>query len=167
MLAFHNQKANASRRLDRLIAAALRAGIWEVSPDGRVFSNRGARKVLGSKNTKGYLVATLHFKGKRAQVKLHRVVWISYNGLIPYGLLPDHENRVRDDNRPCNLRLVDCVGNAANRRSYAGENNPAAKITARRANAIRNASGSYSQKASRFGVSKSLVAQISRGELWS
>src|SRR5439155_25969614 len=111
-------------------------------------------------------VATLHFCGWRRQVKLHRVVWIAARGPIPSGLMPDHLNRNKSDNRIVNLTLVTDAENAKNRRSYAGEDNPSAKITHAVAGAIRSSGGSYSVRARRFGVSKSLVAQISRGEIW-
>lgn len=153
---------------DAVIADALVAGVWRVNPHtGIVSSGRSVHeRILGTRNLKGYLVATLHFRGRRVQVKLHRVVWIAMNGSIPVGLMPDHINRNKSDNRIANLRLVSNKENAANRRSYLGEENPAAKITRNIAMAIRNASGSYDTRATQFGVSKSLVAQISRGELW-
>lgn len=170
MIAYHNDpkiRAKGCATPDALIAAALEAGAWVV--DGAMGEAVSLRtgKVLGTRNSRGYIVATLHFSGRRAQVKLHRVVWIAVNGTIPAGMMPDHINRIRDDNRISNLRLVSSAGNAANRRSYRGTGNPACKITARKARLIRISRGSYSSRAKRFGVSKSLVAQISRGELWS
>lgn len=36
----------------------------------------------------------------------HRLIWIYYNGDIPDGMQIDHINRIRDDNRIENLRLV-------------------------------------------------------------
>jgi len=85
-------------------------------------------------------------------------------------MMPDHKNRVRSDNRISNLRLVDDKGNAANRRTYTGNNNPAAKITGAIAQAIRERHQqlkSYSKVAGEFGVSRSLAAQIVRRELWA
>lgn len=178
LLSFHDDKAIKAKYLsrvrshakaDEIVKAALQAGAWSVDiQSGVVRSNRFQdKRVVGCLNQKGYLVATLHFAGQRVQVKLHRVVWIAAHGLIPRGLMPDHENRNKADNRIKNLRLVDDAGNAKNRRSYAGEGNPAARITRAVADQIRTASGSYSERAKRFNVSRSLVAQISRGELWS
>lgn len=37
--------------------------------------------------------------------KAHRIVWLLYTGAWPKELI-DHINRVKDDNRPCNLRDV-------------------------------------------------------------
>jgi len=52
------------------------------------------------KNNKSYLV--------------HRLVWEVVCGKIPNGLMIDHINRIRNDNRIENLRLVTRAGNAHN-----------------------------------------------------
>ena len=44
----------------------------------------------------------------------HRIVWEMHNGAIPKGMCIDHINRVRDDNRIENLRLVTSSQNALN-----------------------------------------------------
>lgn len=44
----------------------------------------------------------------------HRIIWEMHNGSIPKGLEVDHINRVRDDNRIENLRLVTKSENALN-----------------------------------------------------
>ncbi len=44
----------------------------------------------------------------------HRIIWEMHNGAIPKGLEVDHINRVPDDNRIENLRLVTRSQNALN-----------------------------------------------------
>ena len=44
----------------------------------------------------------------------HRIIWEMHNGDIPKGMCIDHINRVRDDNRIENLRLVTQTENALN-----------------------------------------------------
>ena len=44
----------------------------------------------------------------------HRIIWEMHNGSIPKGLEVDHINRVKDDNRIENLRLVTRSENALN-----------------------------------------------------
>jgi HNH endonuclease len=136
---------------------------------GVAYSARFWGKKLGSVNTGGYIVCTLHCDGVRKQIKLHRLIWISVYGIPPKGKMPDHKNRVKSDNRISNLRLVDSKGNAENRRTYRGEQNPAARINRLLAEKIRKRHAqlkSYTKTAAEFGVSRSLVAQIVRNELW-
>lgn len=155
---------------DALALACLRAGVVFVNAeDGTAYTTRrgATHKKMGCKNLSGYIVCTLHWNGQRKQIKLHRLIWLATWGEIPDGYMPDHKNRIKDDNRVANLRLVTAQGNAANRRSYRGEGNPAARLTPSLADAIRSSSGSYSAKAAAFNVSKSLIAQISRREIWN
>ena len=50
---------------------------------------------------------------------VHRFIWECYNGLITDGLIIDHINDIRDDNRLCNLQLMtqqeNCKTSAKNR----------------------------------------------------
>lgn len=136
---------------------------------GIVYSRRFANKEIGCINTKGYIVSTLHLNGERKQIKLHRLIWIAKYGLIPKGYILDHKNRIKSDNRIINLRLADGKLNAKNRRSYLGENNPSVKINFKIAEKIRSEYleiKSYSELAKTFKVSKSLIAQIIRKEIW-
>ena len=52
----------------------------------------------------------------------HRIVWEKHNGPIPKGMQIDHINRVRDDNRIENLRLVTPQQNHFNRSGVKGFN---------------------------------------------
>lgn len=156
---------------DEICLAALSRGLVKVDPEtGQVSSGRFRSKpTLGTANAKGYRVCTIVLDGRRCQAKIHRLVWMSVNGPIPPGLVIDHINRDKADNRLANLRLADAGLNSRNRRSYAGAGNPAARIDAAKAVAIRGDHrilGSYAKVAVQHGVSKSLVAQIVRGELW-
>jgi len=65
----------------------------------------GPRTVLGS------VAGTIEAKGYRAisfrkkRYKAHRIAWLITHGKWPEGQI-DHINRIRDDNRLCNLRDV-------------------------------------------------------------
>ena len=57
----------------------------------------------------------IDFKG--ARYLAHRLIWAYVHGAMPDGFI-DHINRIRDDNRISNLRVVDASGNAQNRACY-------------------------------------------------
>jgi HNH endonuclease len=158
-------------RPDRLCLEALARGLIRVDVQaGRAWSMRFWGRELGCTNKGGYKVFTLHVAGERAQIKIHRLIWLAANGEIPAGLVPDHENRIKSDNRIANLRLLTAAGNSRNRRSYAGCENPAAKLDIGIADQIRldhQTLKSYRLVAYKHNVSRSLVAQIVRRELWA
>lgn len=66
---------------------------------------------------------TPHIRGYRAGRILgqshlaHRVIWLLATGSWPEGQI-DHINGVRDDNRMCNLRVVDSAENSKNQGRY-------------------------------------------------
>jgi len=71
-----------------------------------------AGSVLGTKRPDGYIVFSLD----TFVYKAHRLAWLYVYGPIPEGKVIDHINGKREDNRLCNLRLVDAEGNMQNRR---------------------------------------------------
>lgn len=162
MLTFHND-------LDDIIKKLLSEKLLQVNFEtGEVLSKRW-HKPLGCLNLKGYKVCMLHLNKKRIQAKIHRIIWIASHGEITSGFVIDHINGNKSDNRLCNLRLADHILNSNNRRNYKGSNNPSAKINYQIANKIRKqhvALKSYSKVANLFNLSRSLIAQIVRRELW-
>lgn len=155
---------------DHLILQALQEGRIETDPQtGKIFSTRirgreGERVELPGVVINGYIYHRIYHAGVKKQYRAHRLIWMAAHGVIPDGLMVDHINRDKQDNRLENLRLVDAKGNAANRDSVAGEKNPAAKITDAQADEIRvlYATGDTTLKelADQFGLSKSRVHSI-------
>lgn len=67
---------------------------------------------FGYKQPSGY--RTIKFHGKHYFV--HQIICRAFNGLAPEGKpFVDHINRIKDDNRPENLRWVDCKENCNNK----------------------------------------------------
>lgn len=87
----------------------------EDSPTGLIWKfNAGprGRKGLpaGSISARGYYQVFHKMKAYRNS----RIVWMLNNGEIPDGLLIDHINGIKTDNRLCNLRLATKAQNGQN-----------------------------------------------------
>lgn len=81
--------------------------VW-VSKDGLIFGTKGGTKLHvfhPSNNGKGYAVVAVYVKGVRKTRTVHRIVWETFNGMIPAGLVIDHKDRNRMNNELDNLRL--------------------------------------------------------------
>lgn len=64
---------------------------------------------VGCEDRHGYLNVSID----NIKYKLHRLAWFYYYGEWPINML-DHINHIPDDNRICNLRVVDCQENQRN-----------------------------------------------------
>jgi len=121
----------------------------------------------------GYLQIRGMVDGKRIYGFAHRLVWQHFRGNIPDGMVMNHKNGIKDDNRLENLEVVTYSENMrhAYRTGLAsewGERNPAAKLTDRQVEQIRflYATGDHLQidLAKQFGVAFGTISKIIRGE---
>lgn len=87
-----------------------------VSDDGRVWNKNG--KELLFEDIRGYKRLSRHFKHGSKHIFVHRLVWITFMGKIPDNLQIDHINRIKNDNRLDNLRLVTPSENSQNKDGY-------------------------------------------------
>lgn len=88
---------------------------YEFRTDGRIFRqlSNGTWKETGKADDgNGYL----RVKIARKDYKVHRIIWTVFNGPIPDGFEIDHINRICNDNRLDNLRLVTSAQNNHNRK---------------------------------------------------
>ncbi len=124
----------------------------------------------GCKNAKGYGMFWL--KGKT--LKSHRAAWMLKNGEIPADMCVCH----RCDNPACvnvdHFFLGTKADNNADTHakgrgrggSCFGERNGKAKLTVNQVMDIRCATGTKTEIAKRFGISRSNVFRIKAGQLW-
>lgn len=101
-------------------------GLYEVSDQGRVKSLKRTRigkgfcvaevaeRILKFTTQRGYRYVILCRESKIRKFLIHRLVAITFLGDIKGKLVVDHCNRIRDDNRLCNLRYVTMSVNVRN-----------------------------------------------------
>lgn len=63
-------------------------------------------------NSEGYVIRTVNIDGKSYQRRIHRII-----ADAPDGVMVDHINGNKLDNRRCNLRYANTQQNSLNRRS--------------------------------------------------
>lgn len=83
-------------------------GKYFVSSDGEVFNSSG-RIMKPQKTNKGYLTVGIYYPLVRRKRRIHHLVaeaFLGYEGYEESGLVVDHINHKRDDNRAENLRVV-------------------------------------------------------------
>lgn len=74
-----------------------------------------AGREVGSLGSGGrYLETTLTVKGKRYNLKVHRICYEMHYGPIPQGMEVDHVNHITTDNRAVNFELKTHKGNMQN-----------------------------------------------------
>ncbi len=172
---------------ERALIALVKDGQWEIDEAGRIWrtcirsglKNGGshlipvARRRVEHALPLGYLQVRATIDGRRVHGLAHRLVWQHVHGDIPVGHEINHDNGLKDDNRPGNLLCGTGGANIEHAHSGGlidqhGQKNPAAKLTDNQVAQIRLAyqRGGYTQAklADRFGVSHQQISRIVRGQ---
>ena len=148
---------------------------------GKVYGRRGPggalRPVpveLGWMHPSGYVHINLSANGEKHQVRAHRVIYMAAYGHIPDGMVVDHINNDKSDNRIGNLQLMTAKENSAKAardgRYPTGEMNGRSKLTVEMRTRLlydHQHGLSYRQLAQKYGVSKSRVGQIVQEDDWT
>lgn len=99
---------------DEYIAWNLAEGnIMADAKTGKVYATRGPGgcpykqpKELSGTELNGYRVVSIRNGATKLQCRVHRIIWISQNGILPDGYVIDHINNDKMDNRIENLQLL-------------------------------------------------------------
>lgn len=90
--------------------------------NGTLFSYK-SNTTIGHLDNDGYVCTTIYNNdGKRFTVRLHRLVWETVNGEIPYGYEVHHLDENRSNNSISNLELIEASEHK--HRHFVGVNNP-------------------------------------------
>lgn len=144
------------------------SGKFRVDDQGRVWrGNHRAENRVGD-----YLQVKVMIHGIRYYTCAHRLVWHVLKGPIPCGMVINHLNGRKDDNRPENLEITTYSGNTKHAYKHGlidehGERNPAAKLTNNQIGQIRSmyALGGYTMKmlGDMYGVKFQHISRVVRG----
>ena len=174
-------------RAEQVFVMQVKAGIFKVSKDGVIWRMRGGKGYNKQRKFKplekpvptekqlpsGYKQIRMLVDGKRYHLYSHRAIWSYFCGDIPSGLVINHINGNKSDNRLDNLEVVTHKENHQHAADVlgvsCGERNGMAKLKANDVARIRllKRKGWCSQDiAHLYSVSIGQVNDIIAGRMW-
>ncbi len=152
---------------------------YEVSNMGRVRRAKPGRRTYAGKILKaglasmGYLTVAPVIDGKNVTHYVHELVAAAFIGPRPDGMLVNHKDTNKINNRDSNLEYITFAGNMAHAAEAGvmahGVDHYGAKMTDDTVRALRadRADGtSYSKLAAKYGIVISQAWQIANGNAW-
>lgn len=176
------------KQAERKLITLVNEGIFEIDEMGRIWRLKKRlgcrwhgtkiieipRKRAEHKVPLGYLQIRATIDGKRIHGLAHRLVWQHFFGDIPDGLIMNHKNGIKIDNRPGNLETVTYSENMQHAYTNGllsdqrGEKNSAAKLSDEQVKIARQmyATKKYTQQeiAECFNVAHQTISKIVKGK---
>ena len=85
---------------------------YEIDVISGTVLNIRTKKIIGTKNEKGYITCTLHRDiGGYKTFRIHRLIWTIVNGEIPNGMEINHIDENKENNSITNLNLMTHIEN--------------------------------------------------------
>lgn len=148
---------------------------------GKVYATRGPGgcpykepKELSGTELNGYRVVSIRNGATKLQCRVHRIIWISVNGVLPDGYVIDHINNDKMDNRIENLQILTPSENS--KKAYQdglykeGLDNKATKLDPDLRDEVAFLYGytdmTHKELAEIYGISKSRIGQLTHGMSW-
>lgn len=157
-------------------------GWYSVSNTGMVRRERKEKATTAGRirtsriNKRGYLYLCIFMPGKNKTVKVHHLVADAWIGPRPLGMVVNHRNGIKTDNRVENLEYVTQKENIRHAihtlgRHRSGESNSQSKLTEFDVISIRNeyATGRFKQVelGEKYGVCQVVISAIVRYKTWA
>ena len=151
-------------------------GVFRIDENGCIWRIKTGKRAEHPTGKDDYLQLRLMVSGKRHCVQAHRIVWMNLHGPISDELEINHDNGLKQENRPGNL--LPCTGseNAIHARTVLGkgdqrgEKNHRTHLTERMVEVIksrRRAGESLRSLSIDYGISFQAISKICRGDRWS
>lgn len=160
--------------------------VWKTCPEFSQYeiSNLGRVrlcKIVRPRIRRGYPSASFGKNGKQWDRSVHRMAWEAFHGSIPPGMVINHINGEKTDNRIENLECCTPSQNSIHSYYVLGKkgspppryerssDHPRAKITAEgHAEVLKLRSAGMSQQAiaDKFGVSQTAISSLLRKKTW-
>jgi len=90
---------------EKTLHELVKAGVWEIDSQGRIW-NKDKGKRIERRQSHGYLQVSKKTNGVQIHTGAHRLVYHHFKGEIPHGMVINHINGIKGDNRPENLEVV-------------------------------------------------------------
>lgn len=162
------------RLAERKLIEIVHSGTWRIDNQGRIWRKDGTGERRAERQIpSGYLMVRAMRNGVRIAGLAHRLVWQYLHGDIPDGMVINHKNGMKDDNRPENIEPVSYSENSKHAYRIGlmdehGQRNPAAKLSDEQVERIRldYASGAFTMEelGNKFGVRFQHISRLVRGQ---
>ena len=163
---------------EKFFLSQVRKNIISVSENGIVFNNKTCRNIGAIGSGKYFKISMKDVEENVIRhIQIHRLMWLIYKGSIPNGMVINHIDGIKTNNKLTNLELTTVSGNTAHAVSLGlisgkiGSNNMQSKLNEDIVSQLRKSYSSrpflLQEKARQHGVSVPVIRDALIGKFWS
>lgn len=101
-------------KMDPIIRDIVDFPNYQISENCEIYNKKTGKEMKIYMSNDGYAMIKLCKDKEREHHSVHRLIYEAFNGKIPAGLMIDHVNMIKSDNRLENLRLATRAQNTYN-----------------------------------------------------